>query len=186
MERNLHANQRHESGTSVDIDTAQNVLPNPVEPVTEENPCQVEGNLNQQGTINNQLSPLNIILIYPLLILFDMCGAIPLRQRLPPKIVGGKITITINEEEYARGLNQFRTCLIGKLVVVKGDQPYMIKDLKAKLSGVWGITEDSWLITPMGKGNFTMNLKSDEVKSRVFARDTLYLKPGVFRILQWM
>lgn len=82
----------------------------------------------------------------------DYSGAIPLHQRTIPRSVGGKIAITIREDKYEQGLAQFRCCLIGRLVLSKGDGPLMTKDLKQKLSGVWGVNADSWFITPMGRG----------------------------------
>lgn len=82
----------------------------------------------------------------------DIRGAIPLRQRAQPKLVGGKIVIAISEEEYAWSLVQLRWCLIGRLVLAKGERPISTKELKRKLSEVWGVNSDSWFITPMGRG----------------------------------
>lgn len=66
----------------------------------------------------------------------DLRGVIPPRQRTQFKLVGGKIAITINEEEYSRSLAQFCYCLIGKLVLLKGDKPIMTKELKIKVSTI--------------------------------------------------
>lgn len=69
---------------------------------------------------------------------------------------------------------------------MKGDEPMMMKDLKTNLLAVWGVNEGAWQIIPMGKGYFMLNMKSDKLKSHDFARGTVYLKPGVFRISQWV
>lgn len=63
----------------------------------------------------------------------DFSGAIHLRQHTQPKIVGGKVAIVINEEEYVKSLAQFCCCLIGLLVLLKGDRSLMTKGLKIKL-----------------------------------------------------
>lgn len=68
---------------------------------------------------------------------------------------------------------------------MKGDRSIQVKDLKSKLSSVWGVRVDSWLITLMGKGFYSLNLKSDDLKSKVFTRGTIHIKPGIFRISQW-
>lgn len=39
------------------------------------------------------------------------------------RVVGGKIAITIDEDKYKKSLQQFRCCLIGRLVLMKGDMP---------------------------------------------------------------
>lgn len=70
--------------------------------------------------------------------------------------------------------------------MTKGDKPLSSKELKVKLSSVWGVAADSWFLTPMGKGFFTINLKSNDLKSRVFSMGIIFLWLGVFRLLQWV
>lgn len=53
-------------------------------------------------------------------------------------------------------------------MLMKGDIPVEVKELKKKLSTIWGIKEGLWHLTPMGKDFYILNLKSDELKSRVF------------------
>lgn len=65
-------------------------------------------------------------------------------------------------------------------MLMKGDRPIKIRDFKPKLSAIWGVEESTLHITPMGKGIYTLNLKSDKLKSRVFACVTLHLRLGVF------
>lgn len=69
---------------------------------------------------------------------------------------------------------------------MKGDKPIKYKDLKVKLSQIQGVNETTWHITPMDKGFYTLNLKSNELERRVFARGTMHLKPRVFCISQWV
>lgn len=38
----------------------------------------------------------------------------------------------------------------------------------------------------MSRGYYALNLKSDDLKSKVFSRGTIFLKPGVFRVSQWI
>lgn len=185
---------------SASFNTARNNLHGVINDENSGQAARVSGNISEQvapveGRPHNQVqqdtsnnSPEEIAhpaLSFAAVVSGDMRGAIPLRQRTLPRIVGGKVAISISEDEYARSITQFRCCLIGRLILMKGDKPIMSKDLKAKLSAEWRIALDSWQLIPMGRGFYTLNLKSDEVKSRVFSRGTLFLKPGVFRISQW-
>lgn len=97
-----------------------------------------------------------------------------------PKLVGGNIVITINEDEYVKGLEDFIRCLIGRLVLAKGDKPISTPELKVKLSGIWKLNDGTWMLNPLGKGFFNMDLRSNDVKNVVFARGSLFLKPRVF------
>lgn len=67
---------------------------------------------------------------------------------------GGNIAITVDEDEYSKGLLEFAHSLIGRIVFAKGDNPLKNDDLKKKLSGIWKIREDSWRLTLLGRGFF--------------------------------
>lgn len=100
-------------------------------------------------------------------------------------MVGGHITIAINEQEYHKGLEEFSYSLIARLVFSKRDAPLTTKALKSNLSLLWLIPESAWILTPLGKGFYNLDLKNINAQSQVFYRGTLYLKPGVFRISRW-
>lgn len=115
----------------------------------------------------------------------ELPGAKPIRERALPRIVGGNIAIAIDEEEYNKGLAEFANCLIGRLVLARGDQPYLTKELKTKLSNTWGIKDIDWRITPLGKGFFTLKFATADIKASIFAKGSVVLRPGIFRISQW-
>lgn len=108
------------------------------------------------------------------------------RDRAIPRYVGGNITIAINEEDYKMGLSEFEYTLIGRLVLSKGDSPLTTKALKTRLLAIWSIQEALWKITPLGKGFYNMDLKTSLAKNKVFAKGTLFLKPGLFHISEWI
>lgn len=60
------------------------------------------------------------------------------------------------------------------------------KALKSKLSLIWSIPESEWILTPLGKGFYNLDMKTMDAQSRVFVRGTLFLKPGVLRISRWV
>lgn len=62
----------------------------------------------------------------------------------------------------------------------------MTKELKLKLSLLWSIPESNWIITPLGKGFFNLDMKNMDAQSFIFARGTLFLKPGVIKISRWI
>lgn len=108
-----------------------------------------------------------------------------LKESEPPRLVGGNIAINIDEDEYSKGLLEFVHNLIGRIVFAKGDTPLKNDDLKQKLSGIWKIREDSWRLTPLGRGFFNIHLPSHIKKSKIFAMGAIFLKPGIFKVSEW-
>lgn len=119
-------------------------------------------------------------------VLGNQSTAIPMKVSEPPKYVGGNIQIEIDEEEYRLGLMEHEHSLIGRLVLLKGDKPLKTVELKEKLSKIWGLDVNSWQLVALGKGYYNMHMKTMDAKSRVFSRGAIFLKPGVFRISQWV
>lgn len=54
----------------------------------------------------------------------------------PPRVVGGKIAIMVDEEEYSQGVVEFRHSLIGRIIFSKWDKPVRNEDLKCRLSSI--------------------------------------------------
>lgn len=77
-------------------------------------------------------------------------GVVPLVSE-PPRMVEGNLIVKIDEEECVKGLHEQTFSLIGRLVLVKGDQPIKLGDLKSKLSAIWGVSSSSWSLIPWGK-----------------------------------
>lgn len=63
----------------------------------------------------------------------DWDEAVPLTQTQPPQIEGGNITVTINEEEYAKGLAENRYNIIGCPSLLIGEESVTTLGLKKKL-----------------------------------------------------
>lgn len=49
---------------------------------------------------------------------------ITLKEAKPPRVVRGNTATTVDEEEYERGLMEFRHNLIGRIIFTKDDKPY--------------------------------------------------------------
>lgn len=82
---------------------------------------------------------IHLTLSFAYMVTSELRGVIPIQQSNAPRVVGGKLSITINKEEYKKSLLQFRCCLSDRLVLMKGDKPIKVKDLKANISAVWGV-----------------------------------------------
>lgn len=112
-------------------------------------------------------------------------GAVLIIQTLPLQMEGGIIIITIDKEEYTNGLldNQFN--VIGRLSWRKGDPFLSTMELRNKLESVWDI--QNLKVLPVGKVFiFQVFLRSMEDQSTVMSFGTINLKPGIFRVSQWM
>lgn len=103
----------------------------------------------------------------------------------PPRVEGGNIAVTVDEDEYAFGVAEFRYSLFGRLVLSKGVKPIKIKDLKKRLSTIWRIKEEVWKLIPLGKGHFNLRMQSRGEKSKAFSIGALFLKSRVFRVSEW-
>lgn len=69
-------------------------------------------------------------------------GSPPDDDPLPiPCIKGDALCIIIGQEEYSKGLADCQNALRGSLTLVKGDKPYMMRDLATKLGSVWKVTQ---------------------------------------------
>lgn len=91
---------------------------------------------------------------FPQVVVDELQGAVPLRLRSTPKLIGGNVAVTIDEDVYVKGLSDFNRSLIARLVLTKGDKLITILDLKTKLSLIWQISEASWMLTPLGRCSF--------------------------------
>lgn len=56
----------------------------------------------------------------------------------------------------------------------------MIRKLK------WGINASTRSFIPLGKGFYSVDLANYDEKRRVFGRGSIFLKPDVFRLSQWV
>lgn len=55
-----------------------------------------------------------------------------------PQLEGGNLTVTVDEEEYSKGIDANKFSLIGRYVVQK-EQTMNTLGLKAKLAEIWGV-----------------------------------------------
>lgn len=58
----------------------------------------------------------------------------------PPPQVGGNITVTIDEGEYIKGVQEHQFNVIGRLSIRQGESYLSTMGLRKKLEVVWGIS----------------------------------------------
>ncbi|KAL6193239.1 hypothetical protein ACLB2K_034323 [Fragaria x ananassa] len=110
--------------------------------------------------------------------------AISLSQLLPPVVHGDKIYVKINESLYHEQLKEFKTNLIGHLLLRKGSKPLRTDALKSLLAALWQPLEP-WRLVPLGKGYFDIHFSTEEDLRRVWGGGTCTLPDGIFRLTQW-
>jgi hypothetical protein len=102
-----------------------------------------------------------------------------------PTIRGETLSVKITDTVYYRGLDFCKSNLRGRLVLNKGDKPYSIKDITAKLQKLWKVT-GSWHMTPHGRGFYEFFFASQEDMRTIWAAGTVSsLKPGLLRLFEW-
>jgi len=101
-----------------------------------------------------------------------------------PCIKGDVLCIKIGQEEYAKGLDECRNALRGRITLVKGDKPYTARDLAKKLYSIWKLAQ-KWKMVPLGKGYYDFHFESLDEFRKIWAAGTVNLKPGLLRLSQW-
>lgn len=104
----------------------------------------------------------------------EVSEGVILWQSKPPYSTGGNIMITVDEDEYSRGLLQFTHTLISRIIFTKGNSPLKKDDLKRKLYGIWKLREVIWRLTPLGRGYFNIHLTSHIKKISNFCDGGLF------------
>ncbi|XP_062014371.1 uncharacterized protein LOC133730879 [Rosa rugosa] len=111
-------------------------------------------------------------------------SSIPLSQLPAPVVRGDKIYVKINESLYQEQLKNFKTNLIGRLLLRKGSTPLKTTTLKGLLAALWRPSEPLRLV-PLGKGYFDIHFATEEDLRRVWGGGTCTLPYGIFRLTQW-
>lgn len=73
----------------------------------------------------------------------EVPGAISIRGKASPRIIGSNLVVCIDEDEHKKGLEEVFKCLIGHSILSKDDRPCTTSKLQTKLSAMWGISEIS-------------------------------------------
>ena len=69
-------------------------------------------------------------------------------------------------------------------MLIKGDVPWKVSELKNKLTKIWGLTS-AWKLISLGRGFYQILLTSEHEKTRVWGRGSVSLKPGILRLQEW-
>jgi len=94
------------------------------------------------------------------------------------------LSIKISQTVYEKGMAVCKQNLRGRLVLNKGDKPYMKKDLELKLQKLWKTT-GAWSLLSLGRGFYEFSFASEDDLRSVWAMGTVNLKPGLLRLFEW-
>ena len=75
----------------------------------------------------------------------------------------------IDEDLYQKRVRICQASLIGRLVLSKGDQPWKIEDLRARLHGLW-TPSASWKLISLGRGYYNFHFDSKTDRDKVWNR----------------
>ncbi|KAL8514661.1 hypothetical protein ACS0TY_013664 [Phlomoides rotata] len=98
---------------------------------------------------------------------------------------GDFFTINIDDDIYQQGLEEFRDCLIGRIMMSPGDKPYFTFELGKKRHEIWNVKGTLNLI-PHTRGYYTIRFSTLEDQNRVFRRRHWILQPGAIRLQNWV
>ncbi|KAK3222027.1 hypothetical protein Dsin_009052 [Dipteronia sinensis] len=98
---------------------------------------------------------------------------------------GGYVAIRVDPSAYKSILEVCKFSLIGWVILLSGEKPWKLVDLKAKLQSVWKLNS-VWRLISLGKGYFQIMLNSDADKNMVWSLGSLNLKSGVLRLQPWI
>jgi hypothetical protein len=105
-------------------------------------------------------------------------------ENLPqPSIRRETVSITISQDMYEKGMAFCKRHLCGRLVLNKGDKPYLTRDIQLKLEKQWKTTQ-TWTILSLGRGYYEFSFDSEADLRSVWAMGTVNLKPGVLRLFE--
>ncbi|KAL6206463.1 hypothetical protein ACLB2K_023711 [Fragaria x ananassa] len=111
-------------------------------------------------------------------------SSVPITQLPIPVVRGDKTYVKINEALYQEQLKNFKTNLIGRLLLRKGSTPLKTSALKQLLNDLWKPVAP-WRLVPLGKGYFDIHFTIVDDLRRVWGRGTCSLANGLFRLAQW-
>jgi len=101
-----------------------------------------------------------------------------------PCMKGDLISIKISEDEYAKGVEECRSILRGRLILKKGEKPPTTKQLHETLTPLWKI--NNWKIATLGKSFFEFEFSTMEELRSIWSTGSWNLKFGILRLSQWV
>lgn len=94
------------------------------------------------------------------------------------------MAIKIYKEECKASLEVYKNCLHGKLILSKGDLPFKLDNLCAKLVKCWKKLE-RWDFISLGKWFYEFGFSSIEDICNVGAMTSYNLKLGLLKLIFW-
>lgn len=101
-----------------------------------------------------------------------------------PVMEGGNVAVILDENEYMKGVEENRFCVLGKLTMQRGAEAITTLTLRDKLSEIWGLSRFKVIL--IERGFFHVTLYSMSYQSKVMNHGAVHLKSGLFRVSQWM
>jgi len=116
-----------------------------------------------------------------------LTAALPVssNDNLPqPYIRGETLGIKISHEIYEKGMVVCKHHLRGRLVLNKGDKPYMTRDIELKLHKLWKTTGAGSMLS-LGRGYYEFSFAYENDLRTVWAMGTVNLKLGLLLLFEW-
>ena len=101
-----------------------------------------------------------------------------------PTIRGDTLSIRITQPVYEKGVNVCKRNLCGRLVLNKGDKPYVSMEIEDKVKKQWK-TAAPWTLLSLGRGYYEFFFANESDMITVWAVGTINLKPEVLRLFEW-
>lgn len=92
--------------------------------------------------------------------------------------------ITINDEEYSRGVDENKFSVIGRLQLIRGGPLVSTLGKKEKLAVFWGI--QNFKVVPIGRGYYHFKLHSMGNQSKVMSMGVMEFKPCILIVARWV
>lgn len=105
-------------------------------------------------------------------------------QIFPSNKHGAFQAVKINSEIYKKRLVLCQNSLIARVILSKGETPWQLAKLKAKLSSLWNL-KSHWRLISLGRGFFHVLLATTQDKYAIWSHGSLNLKPGILRLQRW-
>lgn len=94
------------------------------------------------------------------------------------------VCITIDEEIYHERVSLYKASFIGRLNLLKGDQPWQSKESTQKLHEIWK-PSSHWHFMSLGKEYLNMHFSKQEDQDKVWSMRAITIQPSIFCLHPW-
>lgn len=103
-----------------------------------------------------------------------------LKQLAVPRYKGGNLVIDLDEGNYRRGVEELKFSVVGQLYLLKGCEHPTMKEIKNKLSQIWGFS--NFKLVLVGGDHYHIMLGRMVDQSTVLSNGPIVFTPRTFRV----